>query len=135
MEKKVGLLFSEDFMTYNFGKEHPLKPARLQLTYSLFKHLGLMSHENIDIISPVMASDSDLMMLHEEDYVNTVKRLSEDPSNREIQYSDYVLSQFTKSEKHKLKDFIIRSSDAVKAIITEGFDQAMRDYNAKLNCK
>lgn len=91
MEKKVGLLFSEDFMTYNFGKEHPLKPARLQLTYSLFKHLGLMSHEDIDIISPVIASDSDLMLLHEEDYVNAIKKLSTDPSNKGINGWKYGL--------------------------------------------
>ena len=56
-------------------------------------------------------------------------------SNQKIQYSDYVLSQFTKSEKSKLTYLINRASDAVKAIIIEGFDQAMRDYNAKSNLK
>jgi len=81
MEKKVGLLYSEDFITYNFGKTHPLKPIRLELTYKLFKELGLMSHPKIEIIAPEMATEQDLMMLHSEEYVKTVKKLSEDPAN------------------------------------------------------
>jgi PTH1 family peptidyl-tRNA hydrolase len=61
--------------------------------------------------------------------------IGQNQNNQEIQYSDYVLSQFTKSEKSKLTDLINRASDAVKTIITEGFDLAMRDYNAKPNLK
>ena len=91
MEKKVGLLFSEDFSKYNFGKSHPLKPVRLELTYSLFKHLGLMDHPSLEVIAPQMASESDLAMLHSEEYINIIKKLSEDPSTRGISYWKYNL--------------------------------------------
>ena len=47
---KIGLVFSEDYQKYNFGPSHPLRPLRLQLTYSLMEKLGLLNHERLEIL-------------------------------------------------------------------------------------
>ena len=44
---KVGLIYTEEFQKYNFGPEHPLRPLRLELTYSLMEKLNLPLEVNI----------------------------------------------------------------------------------------
>jgi len=50
------------------------------------------------------------------------------PSN--ISLTDYVLSKFEKAEHETLKKILKISVDAVKCIVNEGFDKAMRIYNS-----
>jgi len=51
--------------------------------------------------------------------------------NPQIDYASYVLSRFEKSEMEKLKSIIILSTEAIKTIIVDGFEKAMREYNTK----
>ncbi len=51
------------------------------------------------------------------------------PENLPVE--DYVLSNFKASEKKILKDVIIKATDAVISIITEGVDKAMSKYNQR----
>ena len=44
----------------------------------------------------------------------------------------YVLSNFNDDEKDKIKEVIQLSTEAVKTIIEDGFEKAMRKYNRKL---
>jgi len=44
----------------------------------------------------------------------------------------YVLSNFNDDEKDKIKEVIQLSTEAVKTIIEDGFEKAMRKYNKKL---
>ena len=44
----------------------------------------------------------------------------------------YVLSSFNDDEKDKIKEVIQLSTEAVKTIIEDGFEKAMRKYNKKL---
>ena len=49
----------------------------------------------------------------------------------EIEYSDFVLSNFVENEHKRLKKIIAHSSMAIKTILTDGFDKAMIEYNKK----
>ena len=49
----------------------------------------------------------------------------------EADHSSYVLSRFEKSEREKLENIVMLSGDAIKTIIRDGFDSAMREYNKK----
>lgn len=51
--------------------------------------------------------------------------------NPELDYVPHVLSCFNEKEKDKLKRIISLSKDAVKSVITDGFEKAMREYNKK----
>ena len=77
MTQTLGVVYSETFQQYDFGPTHPLKPTRLKLTYELMKAIGLLSAENVNVISPREASREELLLFHHEDYVRLVKRMSE----------------------------------------------------------
>ena len=77
MTQTLGVVYSETFQQYDFGPTHPLKPTRLKLTYELMKSIGLLSAQNVEVISPREASRNDLLLFHHEDYLQHVKQMSE----------------------------------------------------------
>ncbi|MFX1338878.1 MAG: acetoin utilization protein AcuC [Promethearchaeota archaeon] len=82
--KKVGLIYTTEYQKYNFGPQHPLRPLRIKLTYSLMEKLGLLNNESIEIIEPRVCTREELEMVHSPDYIEAVKRLSVDPNDKEI---------------------------------------------------
>ncbi len=83
--KKVGLIYTEDFDKYDFGPDHPLRPLRIELTYSLFKKLGLLENKLLEILTPRMSTENEIKMVHTASYVEVVKKLSENPNDRSVQ--------------------------------------------------
>jgi len=77
----VGLIYTEDYQKYNFGKDHPLRPLRLKLTYSLMEKLGLLKHERLSIMTPRLATQQEIERVHSAQYVYIVKKLSENPED------------------------------------------------------
>ncbi len=77
MTQTLGVVYSETFQEYDFGPTHPLKPTRLKLTYELMKSIGLLSAQNVEVISPREASRDELLLFHHEDYIQHVKQMSE----------------------------------------------------------
>src|SRR5579862_8196511 len=59
-------------MAYDFGPGHPLKPVRLQRTLDLLSALG-----PIKPIDPGVGDAADVLRVHDADYVEGVRRLSE----------------------------------------------------------
>ena len=47
-------------------------------------------------------------------------------------YVPYVLSNFNNEERDKIGEVIQLSTDAIKTVIEDGFEKAMRKYNRKL---
>jgi len=88
---KIGLVFSEDYIKYNFGPSHPLRPLRLQLTYSLMEKLGLLYHERLEILKPRLATPEEIQRAHSPDYVSIVKKLSVNPDDPSVQPFIYNL--------------------------------------------
>ncbi len=76
MTQTLGIVYSERFQQYDFGPTHPLKPTRLKLTYELMKAIGLLSAQNVEVLSPRDASRNDLLLFHHEDYIEHVKQMS-----------------------------------------------------------
>ncbi|MEM0240192.1 MAG: acetoin utilization protein AcuC [Candidatus Nezhaarchaeales archaeon] len=72
---KVGIVYSDVYLNYNFGHGHPLNPYRVKLFFDLIKHYGLL--QELDHVEPRMASEDELMLVHSREYVDKVKRLSE----------------------------------------------------------
>jgi len=52
--------------------------------------------------------------------------------NFNFNYVSYVLSNFNNEEKDKIGEVIQLSTDAIKTVIEDGFEKAMRKYNRKL---
>jgi acetoin utilization protein AcuC len=73
----IYLYYTDQFMGYNFGPEHPLQPVRLRLTYKLIEEYGLLDSYETETIQPYFASEEDLLRVHTPDYLEAVK--SEEP--------------------------------------------------------
>ena len=76
---KVGFIYTEGFFKYNFGIHHSLQPVRLELTHKLMESYGLLENPNLVVHEPTMATLEDLYLVHTKEYVDAVRKYSENP--------------------------------------------------------
>lgn len=74
---KSALIFSNDYLKYDFGPQHPLKPIRLELTYELMKAYNMFDDPKTEIIPPRMANEKELQLVHSKEYVNLINKFSQ----------------------------------------------------------
>ncbi len=77
MGGRTTLLYSERFLDYNLGPSHPLRPVRVKLTYDLIRSKGLLSEDEIKLTVPRVASEEEILLFHEKEYVRLVQKYSE----------------------------------------------------------
>src|SRR6266545_1751723 len=58
MAGPVAVVWDEALAAYDFGPQHPLRPARVQLTMALARHCGLLDRARL--VEPVAVSGADL---------------------------------------------------------------------------
>ena len=73
LTQTLGVVYSDAFQQYDFGPTHPLKPTRLKLTYELMQATGLLKSPNIKVVEPRLASQEELRLFHDQDYLDLVK--------------------------------------------------------------
>ncbi len=73
------MVWSPALTTYNFGPSHPMAPERLALTASLAEDLGLLTSERVSVVEPFVASDAQLEMVHDAEFIEAVKDVSASP--------------------------------------------------------
>ena len=91
MVDKVGLIYSEEYQKYDFGKSHPLRPIRLKLTYSLMEKLHLLDHERLTLMKPRLATRQEIERVHTSQYIDAVKILSNNPEDNSVNPYHYGL--------------------------------------------
>src|SRR5437899_10429237 len=74
---RTTLLYSERFLDYNLGPSHPLRPVRVKLTHDLILSKGLLKEDEIMITVPRVASEEEILLFHEKEYVRLVQMYSE----------------------------------------------------------
>lgn len=77
---RVALVWDGD-IEYDFGPTHPLQPVRVELTVDLIRRLGICGDEQRVEVPSRGYDEGELLRIHERDYVETVKRVSADPSS------------------------------------------------------
>jgi acetoin utilization protein AcuC len=77
LTQTVGIIYSDVFQKYDFGPTHPLKPTRLKLTFELMRAVKLLSSSNVIVSEPRQANREELLLFHEEEYLELVRRMSE----------------------------------------------------------
>jgi acetoin utilization protein AcuC len=70
-------IWDERYLRYDFG-DHPLNPIRLDLTIRLARALGVL--DEIDVLAPQPADETQLRTVHDADYLAAVRTASEDPT-------------------------------------------------------
>jgi acetoin utilization protein AcuC len=64
---------------YNFGHSHPMAPERMELTAKLAGSLGLLALDHVTVAAPEVATDEELCAVHTPEFVDAVRRVSENP--------------------------------------------------------
>lgn len=71
MSDRSVFIYSEDQLKYKFHAHHPFNQLRLQITLDLLEKLHAI--KDTDIVSPRMATDDELALIHDPDYIQAVK--------------------------------------------------------------
>lgn len=74
MIKDAFFIYSDDQLNYSFSEEHPFNQKRITLTLDLLKEIQAISDEQI--VTPRIATDEEILLIHEEKFVNSVKKAS-----------------------------------------------------------
>ncbi len=70
MAKQVAFVDTKPFWEFDYGPTHPLKMWRLKLTQELQRSFGLL--EQVELIEPRMATDKEVLVFHEPDYLQAL---------------------------------------------------------------
>lgn len=85
MSEKVVMTFHERFKQYDLGEGHPFRGDRFVNVMKFFEKQGLLSLSEVVLVKPQPASKGDLLMVHEEDYVDLIFRLAEENKPYDIE--------------------------------------------------
>src|SRR6202046_5404315 len=66
--------WDEQLTEYDFGPGHPLAPVRIELTMALARALGVLSEPGVTVAAPGPASDADLELVHDPQYIAAVRQ-------------------------------------------------------------
>jgi acetoin utilization protein AcuC len=78
--------WDEQLIDYHFGPGHPMAPVRVELTMRLAHEFGLWALPGVALAAPAPATDADLQLVHNADYIEMVELISrwaEHPDARE----------------------------------------------------
>ena len=76
MTGKTAFLYSEQFLEYNLGPAHPLRPVRVKLTHDLLKSKTILDDPSVKVEEPRPAEEAEILTFHEKEYVNLVRKYS-----------------------------------------------------------
>lgn len=82
MAKPV-FFYTDDFLQYNMGPQHPLIPRRLRLTYDLLRSYGAFEN-GLEHKVPTMAEWEDVTTTHSLDYLSVLGRLDSGERVRDL---------------------------------------------------
>ncbi|HET6635494.1 MAG TPA: acetoin utilization protein AcuC [Streptomyces sp.] len=80
------LMWDEAVTGYDFGAGHPMDPVRLDLTMRLVEAVGLDRVDGLRVVRAQPAGQSTLRLVHREDYLDVVRRVSADPLSADGSY-------------------------------------------------
>ncbi|MER2171511.1 acetoin utilization protein AcuC [Paenisporosarcina quisquiliarum] len=84
--KNAVFVFSEDQLGYKFSDTHPFNQKRLTLTVDLLKEINALSLS--EIVPPRMATDEELLLVHDANYIEKVKEASKENADS-TKYESY----------------------------------------------
>jgi acetoin utilization protein AcuC len=84
--KRLHVAWGADFLAYDFGPGHPMSPVRIDLTMRLAQELGLLSAPGVTVSAAGVADDAVLRLVHDQDYIDAVRRVSSDPTKPDLEH-------------------------------------------------
>jgi acetoin utilization protein AcuC len=75
MSLRTAFLYTDDFLSYRLGENHPLQQRRLQLVYRLLRAYGVLAPDGpVDWLEPKPATEEEILRVHTPDFVEAVHR-------------------------------------------------------------
>jgi acetoin utilization protein AcuC len=74
MKKDAVFIYSKDQLNYSFSDTHPFNQKRIDLTLDLLIKIGAIN--DTDIITPRIATDDELLLAHDAEFIEVVKQAS-----------------------------------------------------------
>lgn len=84
MGGRATVVYDDALTRYDFGPAHPLAPIRIDLTMRLARSLGLLDLPAVDLVPAPVATDDEIALIHSEEYIEAVRRLSADPGGSDL---------------------------------------------------
>ncbi len=75
MSRRVVAVWTDDYIAYDFGPQHPLKPVRVLLTVELARACGLFDLPNVEVVPPRAAERAEVERVHEPAYLDAVEAI------------------------------------------------------------
>ncbi|WP_062354941.1 acetoin utilization protein AcuC [Bacillus kwashiorkori] len=72
MKNKAAFVYSDQLLNYKFHANHPFNQQRIKMTLDLLQHSQVISDK--DIIPPRFALEEELLLAHDQRYINAVKK-------------------------------------------------------------
>lgn len=82
MKQSCYYIHSNAYQKYKFNEEHPFNQKRLDLTLDLIRQLDLIRPEHF--VEPRYATDDELALIHDRQYINVVKQSGQSTSSLPI---------------------------------------------------
>ena len=82
MSDSVLVLWDDVLASYDFGRGHPLRPLRLELTIALARDLGVLDRPGVTVAAPSSSGQETLELVHDRDYIEAVRRAPDDVMGR-----------------------------------------------------
>ena len=86
MSASVLVPWDDALIGYDLGSEHPLNPLRLDLTMRLARELGVLDLGTVRMTRPERATDDQIALVHDRDYVQAVRRAGADPGHPDLSH-------------------------------------------------
>ncbi|BCJ88482.1 acetoin utilization protein AcuC [Effusibacillus dendaii] len=81
MMDRTAFIYSDAFLAYKFGEEHPFNPKRVELTVDLIRELGLLQQKHI--FQPRPATLEELFRVHDPNFVHAVQKAGKLPPGQD----------------------------------------------------
>ncbi len=75
---KKGIIVSEKYWQFDYGRNHPVRTIRIKLAFELMKEMKVISQD--EIYEPELASPEDLLVFHTKEYLEALRREKPDPA-------------------------------------------------------
>jgi acetoin utilization protein AcuC len=69
-------VFSPGYLRYDFGPDHPMRPERGAALLDLLQDADLLRGAGLRLVEPAPATDAELELVHDREYIAAVKALS-----------------------------------------------------------
>jgi acetoin utilization protein AcuC len=86
MTGPAAVVFDDDLTQYDFGLGHPMAPIRVELTMRLASALGILDLPDASVVPAPVATDEELMLIHDPGYIAAVKEMAEHPRDRDLEH-------------------------------------------------